>query len=58
LTCDDFNGKQTGFRIFEMVKVQTNVTFGHGKRDRFDHIGVLVNEEEYSGIISKAAELD
>jgi hypothetical protein len=56
-TWDDFRGKEIAFRIIEMVKGQTNVTFGQGKRDRFDHIGVLVNEEEYSGILGRAAEL-
>ncbi|WP_175991516.1 hypothetical protein [Bacillus sp. Marseille-Q1617] len=58
LTWDDFKGKEIAFRIIEMVKGQTNMTFGQGKRDRFDHIGVMVNEEEYSGIIDRAAELD
>jgi hypothetical protein len=57
LTWDDFKEKEIAFRIIEMVKGQTNVTFGQGKRDRFDHIGVLVNEEEYSGIVGRAAEL-
>ncbi|QTC41456.1 hypothetical protein I7V34_20800 [Bacillus sp. V3] len=58
LTWDDFKGKDIAFRIIEMVKGQTNVTFGQGKRDIFDHIGVLVSEEEYSQIVGRAAELD
>ncbi|MEL3971077.1 hypothetical protein AAEO50_02200 [Rossellomorea oryzaecorticis] len=58
LTWDDFKGKEIAFRIIEMVKGQTNVTFGQGKRDRFDHIGVLVNEDEYRRVVGRAAELD
>jgi hypothetical protein len=58
LTWDDFKGKEFAFRIIEMVKGQTNVTFGQGKRDTFDHIGVLVNKEEYGCIVGRAAELD
>ncbi|KSU61719.1 hypothetical protein AS034_12825 [[Bacillus] enclensis] len=57
LSWDDFKGKDIAFRIIEMVKGQTNVTFGQGKRDMFDHIGVLLNEEEYSAIAGRAAEL-
>ncbi len=54
LTWDDFRGKNITFRIIEMVKGQTNLTFGYGTKDRFDHIGLLVNEEEYLEIIERA----
>ncbi|MGR3764078.1 hypothetical protein [Rossellomorea sp. NS-SX7] len=58
LNWDDFKGKEIAFRIIEMVKGQTNVTFGQGKRDMFDHIGVLVDDEEYKGILARAGELN
>ncbi|XXM73175.1 hypothetical protein ACQ0QQ_04545 [Lysinibacillus sphaericus] len=58
LTWDDFKGEEIIFRIIEMVKGHTNVTFGQVNRDIFDHIGVLVSEEEYSRIVVRAGELD
>ena len=54
---EDFKGKDITFRIVEMVKGQSNITFGYGKRDQFDHIGILVDEEEYVEVIRRAEEL-
>lgn len=54
---EDFREKDITFRIIEMVKGQTNITFGHGKRDVFDHIGFLVSEEEYVEVIRRAEHL-
>ena len=58
LTWDDFRDKQVAFRIIEMVNGQTNVTFGHGTKDRFDHIGILVSETEYKRILENAEALN
>lgn len=58
LDWDDFREKEVRFRIIQMVRGQTNITFGQGKRDIFDHIGVLVNESEYSQIIRRAQEMN
>ncbi|MFC7393808.1 VOC family protein [Scopulibacillus cellulosilyticus] len=58
LKWDDFRHKEITFRIIEMRKGQTNVTFGYGKKDRFDHIGFLVNNNEYKQIINRAEELN
>ncbi|MEI5907379.1 hypothetical protein WAK64_09955 [Bacillus spongiae] len=58
LKWDDFRDKGITFRIIEMVKGQTNITFGHGKKDMFDHIGLLVDETEYTEIMGKAKELN
>ncbi|MGM0751631.1 MAG: hypothetical protein ACQET6_06830 [Bacillota bacterium] len=57
LNWEDFRDKDIRFRIIEMVKGQTNLTFGHGKKDMFDHIGFLVTDTEYSGIIERAGKL-
>ncbi|QHE52887.1 VOC family protein [Pontibacillus sp. HMF3514] len=57
LNWDDFRDKDVRFRIIQMVKGQTNITFGQGKRDIFDHIGILVNESEYFQMVDKAQEL-
>ena len=54
---ENFRGKDITFRIIEMVKGQTNITFGHGKRDQFDHIGILLDEEEYAEVVQRAEEL-
>jgi hypothetical protein len=57
LNWEDFRGKDIRFRIIEMVNGQTNLTFGHGKKDMFDHIGFLVTETEYSEVLERAGEL-
>ncbi|MFQ3544523.1 hypothetical protein Q7A53_10570 [Halobacillus rhizosphaerae] len=46
------------FRIIEMVNGQTNLTFGHGTQDRFDHIGILLRETEYKRIVENAEALN
>ncbi|GGD14660.1 hypothetical protein [Pontibacillus salipaludis] len=58
LEWDDFRDREVTFRIIEMVKGQTNITFGYGKRNRFDHVGILVDEEEYREIIHNAENLN
>lgn len=58
LEWDDFRDREVTFRIIEMVKGQTNITFGYGKRNRFDHIGILVNEAEYRDIVHNAENLN
>lgn len=57
LNWEDFKEKDIRFRIIEMVKGQTNLTFGHGKKEMFDHIGFLVTENEYSEVLERAREL-
>jgi hypothetical protein len=57
LNWEDFREKDIRFRIIEMVNGQTNLTFGHGKKDMFDHIGFLVTETEYSEVLERAGEL-
>jgi hypothetical protein len=57
LNWENFREKDIRFRIIEMVKGQTNLTFGHGKKDMFDHIGFLVTDAEYSQLIERAGEL-
>ncbi|MDR0140152.1 hypothetical protein RFW18_20525 [Metabacillus idriensis] len=57
LQWNDFRQKNIKFRIIEMVKGQTNLTFGYGKRDIFDHIGFLVDSTEYDQIIDRAKEM-
>ncbi|RDI39934.1 hypothetical protein [Falsibacillus pallidus] len=58
LTWDDFRDKKVLFRIIELRKGRVNITFGYGKRPVFDHIGILVSEEEKNGIINRAGELN
>ncbi|MGX1265450.1 hypothetical protein RKD55_003254 [Rossellomorea marisflavi] len=55
LEWDEFRQENVQFRIIEMVQGQMNITFGQGKRDRFDHIGFLVDEEEHDEVIKNAA---
>ncbi|MGE6753829.1 hypothetical protein ACQKFO_10295 [Rossellomorea sp. NPDC071047] len=57
LNWEEFRDKDIQFRIIEMVKGQTNITFGHGKKDMFDHIGFLVTDTEYSEVLERAEEL-
>jgi hypothetical protein len=42
------------FRIIEVIRGQVNVTFGAGTRDRFDHLGLLVDEEEHDAVLIQA----
>ncbi|MBB6453377.1 hypothetical protein HNQ94_001825 [Salirhabdus euzebyi] len=55
LEWEDFGEKEIAFRIIEMRKGKTNLTFGHGKRDMFDHLGLLVNVAEYKAILKRVA---
>ncbi|MGG4491213.1 hypothetical protein [Metabacillus idriensis] len=57
LQWSDFRQKAIKFRIIEMVKGQTNITFGYGNRDIFDHIGFLVDSTDYDQIIERAKNL-
>ncbi|SFS44869.1 VOC family protein [Marininema halotolerans] len=58
LSWEDFRDRGIHFRIIEMRKGQVNVTFGMGTRDRFDHIGFLVNDRDYSSLVQRAHELE
>ncbi|CRK80855.1 hypothetical protein [Neobacillus massiliamazoniensis] len=58
LTWDDFRDQKIMFKIIEMRKGKTNVTFGLGKSDILDHIGFIVNEKEYQEILTNARLLD
>lgn len=51
----DFRQEEVQFRIIEMMQGQVNITFGQGKRDRFDHIGFLVNDLEHDEVLKNAA---
>lgn len=57
LTWDDFRDKNIVFRVIEVRKGNVNITFGYGKRVKFDHIGFLVSTEEYSSICERAKQL-
>lgn len=58
LTWDDFREKKILFRIIEARKGAVNITFGFGKKIRFDHIGFLVSEEEQGNICRNAAKMN
>lgn len=55
LEWEDFREENVQFRIIEMVQGQVNITFGQGKRDRFDHIGFLVDDREHNEVLKNAA---
>ena len=57
LQWEDFRNKNVRFRIIEMRKGNVNITFGYGKRPKFDHIGFLVSEEGKAVILEKAHKL-
>lgn len=57
LTWDDFRDKNIVFRIIEVRKGNVNITFGYGKRVKFDHIGFLISKEEYHSICERAGQL-
>lgn len=57
LTWEDFRGQAILFRIIEMRKGMINVTFGHGKKIQFDHIGFLVSPPEHDEICDRAKRL-
>ncbi|MEW4288126.1 hypothetical protein [Rossellomorea marisflavi] len=55
LEWEDFRQEEVQFRIIEMVQGRMNITFGQGKRDRFDHIGFLVDDREHDEVLKNAA---
>lgn len=55
LEWEDFREENVQFRIIEMVQGQVNITFGQGKRDRFDHIGFLMDDLEHDEVLKNAA---
>lgn len=57
LTWDDFRNEEIKFRTIEMRNGRTNITFGNGKKNIFDHIGFLVNLDEYQSLIRNARSL-
>ena len=58
LTWDDFREKKILFRIIEARKGAVNITFGFGKKIMFDHIGLLVSEEEQGDICENATKMN
>ncbi|MED4017160.1 hypothetical protein [Sutcliffiella cohnii] len=58
LTWDDFRGKKILFRIIEMRKGSINITFGFGKKVKFDHIGFLISEEDHESFCTRAKQLN
>jgi hypothetical protein len=57
LTWDDFGEKKILFRIIEARLGAVNITFGFGKRIKFDHIGYLVSIEEHNKLSDNAKKL-
>ncbi|WP_053428208.1 hypothetical protein [Rossellomorea marisflavi] len=55
LEWEDFRQEEVQFRIIEMVQGQVNITFGQGKRDRFDHIGFLMDDLEHDEVLKNAS---
>lgn len=58
LTWDDFRDKSIIFRIIEARKGAINITFGYGKKIKFDHIGFLVSENEQNIRCEKADKMN
>ncbi|WP_141603819.1 hypothetical protein [Terrilactibacillus laevilacticus] len=54
----DFRDKEILFRIIEVRKGAINITFGYGKKVKFDHIGFLVSENDHEKIISNAQNMN
>ena len=57
LSWNDFRQKKILFRIIEVRKGAVNITFGFGKKIKFDHIGFLVSEEEKNAICKNAEKM-
>lgn len=53
-----FREKNILFRIIEARKGTVNITFGYGKKIRFDHIGYLVSMEEHNKICDNAKKMN
>lgn len=58
LKWDDFREKNILFRIIEARKGTMNITFGYGKKVKFDHIGFLISETEQEVICKNAYKLN
>jgi hypothetical protein len=56
-TWNDFRDKDIAFTIIEMKKGAINITFGFGKKIKFDHIGFLVSNQEHQMIIENARQM-
>lgn len=56
-TWENFRNKNILFRIIEMKKGVINVTFGFGKKVKFDHIGFLVADDDNRKIIDNAKQM-
>ncbi|TLS38223.1 hypothetical protein [Pseudalkalibacillus caeni] len=54
LSWEDFRNESPLFRIIELQKGKVNLTFGHGKRPIFDHIGFLVTNDEHESLVTFA----
>lgn len=57
LDWEDFRNQSIQFRIIEMKRGATNITFGYGKKVMFDHIGFLVSKEEKVNVLERAEEI-
>lgn len=57
LKWDDFRHKSVMFRIIEVRKGNVNITFGYGKKVKFDHIGYFVSSECHDMICENAQKL-
>ena len=57
LKWEDFRNENPLFRIIEVRKGKVNITFGVGKKPKFDHIGFLVTRKEHDNICKRANDL-
>ena len=57
LKWDDFRHKSVMFRIIEVRKGNVNITFGYGKKVKFDHIGYFVSSKRHDMICENAQKL-
>lgn len=58
LTWNDLRTKHILFRIVEMRKGAVNITFGYGKKIKFDHIGFLVSKTEHNELCDNAKKMN
>lgn len=56
-TWENFRDKNILFRIIEMKKGAINITFGFGKKVKFDHIGFLLSDNDNRKIIDSAKQM-
>ena len=57
LEWDDFRERDIRFRIIEMKRGGVNLTFGHGKKVMFDHLGFFVSESVRQDVLDRATDL-